>query len=321
MRLTRSFRRQAIRATRGRHRHMRRARAHRRRGCARPPPTTVAPAASVGAPAAVTQALAGLPQPWWHPAGHSRPGRHPSTSVHGLKQVTFDNWSGYADDNSTGKTYTAVSGAWKQPTITCPKNEDELAVWWVGLDGFNNGTVEQDGTMAWCFKGTPAYYTWWEMFPTNSIQIVGSSVKPGDTIAASVNFAVEQIQPDHHRQHPHRELVHQERGVRCGPDLQALECRMDRRDAGRRARPVAVAELRHMGPHQRVGDGGYRGHRSRASPTTRSRSPATMASTSPTLARSPAAARRSTSRGRTSSDRLTQPRSRERSAVSGFRLD
>ena len=62
-------------------------------------------------------------------------------------------------------------------------------MWWVGLDGFNNGTVEQDGTMAFCFEGTPSYYTWWEMFPTNSIQIAGSSVKPGDTIAASVKFA------------------------------------------------------------------------------------------------------------------------------------
>ncbi|HEY3831160.1 MAG TPA: G1 family glutamic endopeptidase [Acidimicrobiia bacterium] len=117
------------------------------------------------------------------------PGAAPSTSSRGLKQVALSNWSGYADDNSTGKTYTAGSGSWKQPTVTCPKNEDELAVWWVGLDGFSSATVEQDGTMAFCYRGAPAYYTWWEMFPTNDIQIVGSSVKPGDTIAASVKFA------------------------------------------------------------------------------------------------------------------------------------
>jgi hypothetical protein len=86
-------------------------------------------------------------------------------------------------------TYSAVSGSWQQPTITCPKNEDELAVWWVGLDGFNTGTVEQDGTLAWCFKGTPSYYTWWEMYPTNEIQLAGNSVKPGDNITASVNYS------------------------------------------------------------------------------------------------------------------------------------
>ncbi|HEY1740523.1 MAG TPA: G1 family glutamic endopeptidase [Acidimicrobiia bacterium] len=149
----------------------------------------VTPAASAGATAAATQALRAYLGHGGTQPGIRVSGAVPSTGAHGLKQVTFSNWSGYADDNSTGKTYTAVSGSWKQPAVTCPKNEDELAVWWVGLDGFSNATVEQDGTMAFCFKGTPAYYTWWEMFPTNSIQVVGSSVKPGDTIAASVKFA------------------------------------------------------------------------------------------------------------------------------------
>ena len=38
-----------------------------------------------------------------------------------------------------------------------------------------------------CPAATPiTYLTWWEMFPTNNIQFVGSTVKPGDNIAASV---------------------------------------------------------------------------------------------------------------------------------------
>jgi hypothetical protein len=40
--------------------------------------------------------------------------------------------------------------------------------------------------MAQCFKGAAHYYTWWEMYPSNGIQLVGTTVKPGDKIAASV---------------------------------------------------------------------------------------------------------------------------------------
>ena len=109
--------------------------------------------------------------------------------VAGLNQVSYDNWSGYADDDSSGNTYTKVSGSWTQPAVTCPTNEDEVAVFWVGLDGFDNSTVEQDGTLAQCYKGTAFYYTWWEMYPTNSITTVGNTLKPGDQISASVNYA------------------------------------------------------------------------------------------------------------------------------------
>jgi Peptidase A4 family len=118
-----------------------------------------------------------------HPAGQRAPGhvRH----VRGLTKVDYYNWSGYADDNSTGKTYSTVTGSWTEPAITC-SNEDQIAVFWVGIDGFSDGTVEQDGTLAQCFKGTAFYYTWWEMFPTNNIQLVGSTVVPGDKIAGSV---------------------------------------------------------------------------------------------------------------------------------------
>jgi hypothetical protein len=59
-------------------------------------------------------------------------------------------------------------------------------VFWVGIDGFTSGTVEQDGTLAECNHGGAFYFTWWEMFPTNSIQVAGSSVSPGDSISSSV---------------------------------------------------------------------------------------------------------------------------------------
>ncbi len=104
-------------------------------------------------------------------------------NIRGATPGTSTNWSGYAD---TGKNFTKSLATWTQPKITCPTKELQLAAFWVGIDGWGNGTVEQDGTLAECYKGTAFYYTWWEMYPTNDIQAVGTTVKPGDKIAASV---------------------------------------------------------------------------------------------------------------------------------------
>jgi hypothetical protein len=94
------------------------------------------------------------------------------------------NWSGYADSSATPNTFTAVSAKWRQPGTVCSP-EQELTAYWVGLDGYSNETVEQDGTLAYCFEGVAHYYTWWEMYPGESVT-VGSTVQPGDVIAASV---------------------------------------------------------------------------------------------------------------------------------------
>jgi hypothetical protein len=114
----------------------------------------------------------------WHGTNQGVPGAS-------LKQVKSRNWSGYADDNTKGNKYSKVTGKWTEPKATCTSTQT-LAVFWVGIDGFNSSTVEQDGTLIFCNGGTPTYFTWWEMFPSNAIQVVGSTVKPGDHIAASV---------------------------------------------------------------------------------------------------------------------------------------
>jgi len=114
-----------------------------------------------------------------HAVGHG-------VKVKGLTQVHSLNWAGYADDNTAGTTYSTVTGNWSEPAVTCPAHGTQDAVFWVGIDGFSSGTVEQDGTLAQCNRGTATYFSWWEMFPTNSIQVVGSSVSPGDSISASV---------------------------------------------------------------------------------------------------------------------------------------
>jgi hypothetical protein len=100
----------------------------------------------------------------------------------GLTQVQSGNWSGYAD---TGSGYSTVTGKWTEPSASCTSTES-LAAFWVGIDGYSSDSVEQDGTLIECYGGTAYYYTWWEMYPANDIQVVGDTLRPGDTISASV---------------------------------------------------------------------------------------------------------------------------------------
>jgi hypothetical protein len=103
--------------------------------------------------------------------------------VKGLTQVQSTNWSGYAD---TSTTFSTVTGNWTEPSVSCSSGRTSYAAFWVGIDGFTSGSVEQDGTLAECSRGRAFYFSWWEMYPTNAIQVVGSSVAPGDSIGSSV---------------------------------------------------------------------------------------------------------------------------------------
>jgi hypothetical protein len=115
-----------------------------------------------------------------HATNHPFPGH--SVRVKGAAMST--NWSGYVD-TKTSSTYSKVTGSWTQPRGTCG-SATSLAAFWTGIDGNTSSTVEQDGTVIQCFRGQVSYFSWWEMFPTNSIQVVGNSVRPGDHITSSV---------------------------------------------------------------------------------------------------------------------------------------
>ena len=115
-----------------------------------------------------------------HAADHRVSG--PSLRIRGLTQVQSTNWSGYAD---TGSGFSTVAGSWAEPSVSCTSTTS-LAAFWVGIDGYSSSSVEQDGTLAECYRRTAYYYTWWEMYPTNSIQVVGSTLRPGDSITSSV---------------------------------------------------------------------------------------------------------------------------------------
>jgi hypothetical protein len=130
------------------------------------------------------------------PASHARPSPA-SRSAHTLPDKSVQvkntsdtitgNWSGYADNNSGGQSYTQVSASWVQPAVTCTSDTLSIAAFWVGLDGLANGTVEQAGSEAECYEGSAFYTTFYEMYPTGATQLSTSNgIVPGDTVTASV---------------------------------------------------------------------------------------------------------------------------------------
>ncbi len=104
-------------------------------------------------------------------------------------QATSTNWSGYAVTGANG-AFRSVSANWTQPKATCSgsRRSAQYAAFWVGLDGYSSDSVEQTGTDSDCNGKTPDYYGWYEMYPANPVYYT-NTVKPGDSISASVTFS------------------------------------------------------------------------------------------------------------------------------------
>jgi hypothetical protein len=79
---------------------------------------------------------------------------HPMVRPSGVQPHTIGpttvslNWSGYAATSSSKFNY--VHSTFVQPKAICDGGTFQWSSDWVGLDGFNNGTVEQDGTFMNC---------------------------------------------------------------------------------------------------------------------------------------------------------------------------
>jgi hypothetical protein len=100
--------------------------------------------------------------------------------------VESTNWSGYA---VTGSNFTHASGSWIVPAVNCTKTPNSFAVFWVGMDGFKDATVEQIGTIAECSGTTAVYGAWYEFVPNEDIQIISTvAVSPGNKISAVVTY-------------------------------------------------------------------------------------------------------------------------------------
>jgi hypothetical protein len=99
------------------------------------------------------------------------------------------NWSGYAATSSSAK-FNSAQTDFIQPSITCTAAAAQFMAAWVGLDGFKDKTVEQDGTFATCTgknHKTPTYVAWYEMFPAGSVEVF--PVNAGDEIKPVVTYA------------------------------------------------------------------------------------------------------------------------------------
>ena len=113
--------------------------------------------------------------------------RTPGASTSGTT-VSSGNWAGYAalPTHSSGQ-FRYVAATFTVPSVNCATTPSSFSVHWVGLDGFNSGTVEQDGVESDCNGSTPVYSAWWETFPGNTIQ-TAFNVNAGDAVIASVYF-------------------------------------------------------------------------------------------------------------------------------------
>jgi hypothetical protein len=105
-----------------------------------------------------------------------------------VADTTFSsNWGGYAT-HGPGVNYRQVSGAWKQPSVSCVPGKQAYSAYWVGLGGYSpsSNALEQIGTEADCnSQGNPILSAWYELVPAAAVPI-SIPVHAGDTILATV---------------------------------------------------------------------------------------------------------------------------------------
>jgi hypothetical protein len=107
-----------------------------------------------------------------------------------LWESTTGNWAGYAvplETSGVSDTFDAVEGNWKIPTVKGAKTAAYSSTW-VGLDGYDDGTVEQVGTEQDWTGSVQANYAWFEMYPEAGYEIVGFPVDVGDLLSAEVKY-------------------------------------------------------------------------------------------------------------------------------------
>ncbi len=108
-----------------------------------------------------------------------------------IKDSNSLNWAGYAVETSLSSPQSGavsdVKGSWAVPAVNCSVTPSSYSAFWVGIDGYSSGTVEQTGTSSDCSSGTPKYYAWYEMYPKFPLNLK-LAVSPGDRISAEVNY-------------------------------------------------------------------------------------------------------------------------------------
>ncbi len=97
------------------------------------------------------------------------------------------NWAGYADVVHEG-TVTLVNCSFIVPSVVASKQSTYVSIW-VGIDGYNDSTVEQTGVLAESSHGSVSYSAWYEFYPASPVYAPSNDVvKPGDEIVAWVYY-------------------------------------------------------------------------------------------------------------------------------------
>jgi len=150
-------------------------------------------AAPASAAAGAVSALAGLE--FAPPAAATAPllpgaAAHVTAATH-LKFASSTNWAGYA---ATSTKYTSVTSTWREPSASCG-SATTYASFWTGLDGYGSSSVEQTGTLVYCYGGVAYQYAWYEMYPAapvyyNVAIAAGDSMNATVTSTATGNFSL-----------------------------------------------------------------------------------------------------------------------------------
>jgi hypothetical protein len=108
-----------------------------------------------------------------------------------LWESTDENWSGYAvplETSGLADTFSQVQGAWTIPAVTGKSRSATYSSMWVGLDGYDDATVEQIGSEQDWTGRAQQNYVWFEMYPSGSYEIEGFPADVGDLITADVQY-------------------------------------------------------------------------------------------------------------------------------------
>jgi hypothetical protein len=108
-----------------------------------------------------------------------------------IKESTSSNWAGYAVATNLKRPQSGavsfVGGTWVVPAVDPSVTPKAYSSFWVGIDGYRSGTVEQIGTSSDTSSGTAVYYAWYEMYPKYPVNIA-MTISPGDTMHAEVQY-------------------------------------------------------------------------------------------------------------------------------------
>ena len=105
--------------------------------------------------------------------------------------ATSGNWSGYVDIANKGVSLRYVTADFNIPNLNCANSTPGTSGFsyysgWTGLDGWTDGTVEQQGIESYCSGSTQGLWVFYEMYPAAPVVFTGAS--PGDALQASTYY-------------------------------------------------------------------------------------------------------------------------------------